>query len=100
MSSKDLQSRCRSTGYLRKIPSRGEKALEMIMRDTMDSLADSASYMAYHYSMENLEILSIEPPKVLNFEKKRGNVCNLSQTPDISEYLIRRELQLQRLASH
>jgi len=82
-----------------KIPCPGGKNLELVMRDTMESLSDSASYMAYQYSMEGLEILSIEPPKVVNFEKKPASVTKVHPTPDISEYLIQRELHLERLAS-
>ena len=69
------------------------------MRDTMDGLADSAAYFAYRSTPNSLEILSIEPPKAVNFEKKPANVIQVKPTLDITDYLIKRELQLERISA-
>ena len=85
--------------FLNKVPIQGGKALEMVMRDSMGSLADSATYFAYRSNPDTLEILSIEPPKTLNFEKKPANVVQVKPLPDIADYLIQRELHLERISN-
>jgi len=82
---------------LNRAPIEGGKALEIAMRDTMEGLADSAAYFAYRSTPETLQILSIEPPKTLNFEKKPANVTHVKPRQDITDYLIQRELRLERI---
>lgn len=69
------------------------------MRDSMEGLADSATYFAYCSSPDTLEILSIEPPKTLNFNKKPATVVKVKPVQDISDYLIQRELHLERISA-
>ncbi|MGD8525382.1 MAG: hypothetical protein PVJ63_03980 [Thioalkalispiraceae bacterium] len=57
------------------------KALEMTMRDVLDSLEDAASYMALHSTPEGLEILSIEAPGRDPYaQKQRAQVIPLGKT--------------------
>lgn len=88
----------------RKIPVSGAKSLEMAMRDVMDSLADSACYFAYRSTPDTLQILSIEPPKQLNFEHPPAEVIPVaayrSRSRDIVDFLIRRETELERVATN
>ncbi|MGD8925679.1 MAG: hypothetical protein PVG20_02445 [Thioalkalispiraceae bacterium] len=85
---------------MKKVPSQGSKVLELTMRDAMDGLADSATYFAYRSNPDVLEILSIEPAKTLNFDKKPAKVVHVRPGPDIAEYLIQRELELERVSSN
>jgi len=80
-----------------KIPLKGSKALEMRMRDTMDGIFDSALYFAFRSSPETLQILSIEPPKPVNFNQPPAEVVSVRAYQDITDYLIQRELHLERL---
>jgi len=90
---------------LNRAPVQGGKALEIVMRDSMEGLVDSAAYFAYRSNPDTLEILSIEPPKTLNFEKKPASVTHVSPAnqakpiQDITDYLIQRELRLERITS-
>lgn len=88
----------------RKIPVNGSKSLEMAMRDVMDSLADSACYFAYRSTPDTLEILSIEPPKQVNFDSPPAEVITVkayqSRSRDIVDFLIRRETELERLTAN
>ena len=80
-----------------KVPLQGGKSLEMIMRDSMDGLHDSALYFAYQPCPETFEILSIEPPKSIHFSARIAEVVTVRPKQDITEYLIQRELVLERL---
>ncbi len=80
-------------------PVQGGKSLEIVMRDTMEGLTDSAAYFAYRSHPDTLEILSIEPPKAVNFRKKRATIVHVKPPQDITDYLIQRELQLERITS-
>jgi hypothetical protein len=88
----------------RKIPVKGEKRLEMAMRDVMDGLADSACYFAFRSTPDTLEILSIEPPKPTTWEQHSAEIIQVkdfqSRSRDIVEFLIRRETALERLAAN
>ena len=88
----------------RKIPVNGGKSLEMAMRDVMDSLADSACYFAYRSTPDTLQILSIEPPKQLSFERPPADVIPVeayrARSRDIVDFLIRRETELERVATN
>ncbi len=85
--------------YHKKAPVRGNKALEMQMRDALDGLHDSASYFAFQSVPHSLEILSIEPPKgdtVGNGERVLAPVYRVpprhaERSQDIVEYLMARE---------
>ena len=82
---------------INRAPVQGGKALEMAMRDSMEGLADSAAYFGYRSNPDTLEILSIEPPKTLNFVKNPENVILMKPVQDISDFLIQRELRLERI---
>lgn len=77
---------------------RGIKRLEVTMRDVLDGLEDAASYMNYHSTPEIVEILSIEAPgritppqpEIIHFNKI--NPAKSTQTPNIVDYLIQREM--------
>jgi len=69
------------------------------MRDVQEGLTDSAAYFAYRSNPSVMEILSIEPAKSLNFEKKPAKVLHVKPAQDITEYLIQRELTLERISS-
>ena len=88
----------------RKIPVSGGKSLEMAMRDVMDSLADSACYFAYRSTPDTLEILSIEPPKQINFDNPHAQVIPVqayqSRSRNIVDFLIRRETELERMTAN
>ncbi len=87
--------------FVKKIPVRGGKALEMAMRDVMDSMADSASYFAYRSTPDTLEILSIEPPGRDPFRREPAEITTIqrARSHDIVDYLYRREAQLERIQS-
>ncbi len=80
-----------------KIPRKGGKALEMAMRDTLDGLYDSASYFGFHSSPQTIQILSIESPKPVNFDQPPAQVLRVQKIQDVTDYLIQRELHLERL---
>jgi len=80
-----------------KIPIKGDKALELTMRDTLDGLYDTATYFGFHSSPETVQILSIEPSKPVNFERAPAQVISVHSLQDITDYLIQRELHLERL---
>jgi hypothetical protein len=84
---------------MKRVPSQGSKVLEITMRDAMDGLADSATYFAYRSNPNVLEILSIEPAKTLCFDKKPAKIFHVKPSQDIAEYLIQRELELERVSS-
>jgi len=87
----------------KKAPVKGEKRLEMIMRDVMAGLTDSASYFAFRSAPDTLEILSIEPPKGDPFHANRtpAKVTSLrrARSNDIVDFLVRRETRLERIKS-
>jgi hypothetical protein len=91
------------TKSVKKAPVTGEKRLELIMCDVMESLADSASYFAYRSTPDTLEILSIEPPKGDPFRSEHvvAKVSPLRRIPsrDSVDLLIRRETHLERIKS-
>ncbi len=80
-----------------KIPLKGGKALEIAMRDTLDGLYDSAAYFGFHSCAETLQILSIEPPKPVNFDQPPAEIHQVSSYQDVTDFLIQRELHLERL---
>lgn len=87
----------------KKVPIKGDKSLEMVMRDVMAGLADAASYIAYRSTPDTLEILSIEPPKDVLFLRTppTDNVTPLRRTRsnDIVDFLVCRETRLERIKS-
>ncbi|MBI1425536.1 MAG: hypothetical protein GC149_19035 [Gammaproteobacteria bacterium] len=87
----------------RKAPTKGDKHLELIMRDVLTGLSDSACYFAYRSTPDTLEILSIEPPKGDPFltERTSATVTPLrrARSKDIVDYLVRRETRLERIES-
>jgi len=87
----------------KKAPVKGDKSLEMVMRDVMAGLMDSASYFAYRSTPDTLEILSIEPPKGDPFLSAPipANVTPLrrARSNDIVDFLVRRETRLERIKS-
>jgi hypothetical protein len=87
----------------KKAPKKGDKSLEMVMRDVMAGMTDAASYFAYRSTPDTLEILSIEPPKGDPFHKTQApaNVTPLrrSRSNDIVDFLVRRETRLERIKS-
>jgi len=80
-----------------KIPLIGGKALELTMRDTLDGLFDAATYIGFHSCPETVQILSIEAPKPVNFERAPAQIISVHSLQDITDYLIQRELHLERL---
>jgi len=80
-----------------KIPLKGIKSLEIAMRDTMEGMFDSAIYFAYRSSPDTVQILSIEAPKPVNFNHPTAQVIPVRACQKISDYLIQRELHLERL---
>ena len=80
-----------------KIPLKGDKALELTMRDTLDGLFDSAAYFGFHSSPETVQILSIEPPKPVNFNQTVAQIVPVPRFQDVTDYLIQRELHLERV---
>jgi len=80
-----------------KIPLKGAKALEVAMRDTLDGLYDSAIYFGFQSSPETMQILSIEPPKPVKFDQPPAEVVPVASYQDVTDYLIQRELHLERL---
>ena len=84
---------------IKRAPIQGNKLLELVMRDALEGLADSAAYFAYRSNPSVMEILSIEPAKTLNFEKRPAKVLQVKPAQDITEYLIQRELRLERISS-
>ncbi|VAW92673.1 hypothetical protein MNBD_GAMMA21-560 [hydrothermal vent metagenome] len=80
-----------------KIPFKGDKALELAMRDTLDGLFDTAAYIGFHSSPETMHILSIEQPKSVNFSRPPAQIVPVQSVQDITDYLIQRELHLERL---
>lgn len=84
----------------KKYTTEGGKALEMAMRDVLDSLADSATYFAYQSAPDTLEILSIEPPRTEQFKPfTESAVTPISEarSRDIVDFLVRRELRMERI---
>ena len=87
---------------VKKSPTQGGKALELAMRDVLASLADSATYFAYRSTPDTLEILSIEAPRRHSFKAQaERHVTPIAQarSRDIVDFLIRRELHLERIAA-
>jgi len=80
-----------------KIPLSGGKALELTMRDTQDGLDDIAAYFGFQSSPETVQILSIENPKPVNFKQAPAKVVPVHRIQDVTDYLIQRELHLERL---
>lgn len=87
----------------KKAPVKGEKSLEMVMRDVMEGLTDAASYFAYRSTPDTLEILSIEPPKGDPFQSNRSTAkvtpLRRARSHDIVDFLVRRETRLERIKS-
>ena len=75
----------------------GDKSLELIMRDVMDRLADSASQLAYSASEFAFEILSLEPPRAVILQDRTNKVVAVAtaRSHDIVDFLIRREKNLE-----
>jgi hypothetical protein len=84
---------------INRVPVRGNKSLELAMRDAMDGLADSAAYFAYQSNPDVMVILSIEPARSLDLGTKPAKVLQVRPVQDITEYLIQRELTLERINS-
>ncbi len=80
-----------------KIPLEGTKALEIAMQDTMDGMSDLALYFAYRSSPETVQILSIEPPKPVNFSHSPAQIVRVKSSQHVTGYPIQRKLHLKRL---
>ena len=82
---------------------KGSKALELVMRDVMVGLTDSASYFAFRSTPDTLEILSIEPPKGDPFQSTitcaKVTPLRRARSTDIVDFLVRRETRLERIKS-
>lgn len=80
-----------------KIPMAGSKSLELTMRDVMESLADSASQLAYAAAALNIEILSREAPCAATPHLPRATVVKVTaaRSQNVVDYLIRRESKLE-----
>ena len=84
-----------------KKPVEGHKALEMRMRESMESLEDSYTYVAFQSTPDCLEVLSVESPKNdpyrLPMNKKLSPPININRrkNPFISD--IQRDACLERI---
>ena len=84
--------------FHKKAPVRGNKALEMQMRDVLDGLHDSACYFGFQSVPQSLEILSIEPPKgdLAHHPRPTATIYRVptrhaERSQDIVEFLMLRE---------
>ena len=81
----------------------GTKALEMAMRDVMDSLEDSLCCLGYQPLSDCMEILSIEAPSetLARPQPQRAEVHTLFSHPGNSlvDYLIAREEKLPSMSA-
>lgn len=86
---------------VRKPPIQGSRGLELVMRDVLDGLNDSAAYFAYRSTPDTLEILSIEPPRGDPFRqppvKNKVTALRRARSHDVVDYLTRREARLERI---
>lgn len=86
---------------IKKAPIQGSRDLEMVMRDVLDGLNDSASYFAFRSTPDTLEILSIEPPRGDPFQQPpvaaKVTPLRRARSHDIVDYLTRRETRLERI---
>lgn len=86
---------------VRKSPIAGSRGLELVMRDVLDGLNDSAAYFAYRSTPDTLEILSIEPPRGDPFRQPQAankvTPLRRARSHDIVDYLTRRETRLERI---
>ncbi len=82
---------------------RGSKALEMTMRDVLDSMEDIANCAQYSTGVESFEILSIEMPEtcpnspatqITNIHPV-NNSAPLHRSKDVVSFLLEREERLQ-----
>jgi hypothetical protein len=86
-------------------PQKGNKALEVAMRDVMEGLLDAVSHAAYRPTPDTLEILSIEAPKADPYAvprptpTRRVRPIAAARSHDVVDYLMRREQQLERLSA-
>lgn len=85
-------------------PSPGTKALEIAMRDVMEGLLEAASCSAYRPAPDTLQILSIEAPKTDPYaagtpKPRRVRRLKPARSHDVVDYLMRRELELERLSA-
>ena len=84
-----------------KIPVEGHKALEMRMREAMESIEDSYTYAAYQSTPDCLEILSIESPKAdpyrLPIKKKLSPPINIHRRKNPFVTTIQRDTCLERI---
>lgn len=79
---------------------RGDKRLELIMRDALDGLEDLATYMNYQSMPETVEILSIEPVDrpipdkgiIIHLNQHVNIENNIERSSNIIEYLTLREI--------
>lgn len=78
---------------------RGSKALEITMRDVLDSLEDVSNASQYQCASETVKILSIEMPETNNHSatKQITNIYSISNPPilhrskDVVSFLLERE---------
>lgn len=81
---------------------RGSKALEMTMRDVLDSMEDIANCAQYSTGVESFEILSIEMPEtcsnspaaqITNIQSVKKS-APLRRSKDVVSFLFEREERL------
>ena len=82
---------------------RGSRALEMVMRDVLDSLEEAANYSQYQSEYSTVQILSIEEVKTAQPEtsvcdkpRQITNIYSVSKPPlhrskDVVSFLFERE---------
>ncbi len=85
---------------------RGSKALEMSMRDVLDSLEEAVNYVQYQSKHNTVQILSIEQTKMDKGKKSRQitNIYSVSNPPlhrskDVVSFLFEREEKANSLLS-
>lgn len=80
-----------------KTKTRGQKHLEITMRDVLDGLEDAASYMNYNSVPNTVEILSIEPAGRLTQSQQEvfefNSINNPKYSTNIVDYLVQRKLK-------
>ncbi len=88
------------------IVKRGTKALEMAMRDVLDSLEEAANYVQYQSEHNTVQILSIEQVKVETSDEPRQitNIYSVTNPPlhrskDVVSFLFEREATRNSLLS-
>ena len=78
---------------------RGTKALEMIMRDVIDSMEDASNAMQFQCATQTIQILSIEVPEnsTTTEPAQITNIYSITNPPplhrskDVVSYLLERE---------